>query len=200
MKLLYFATILLSIPFFSSCESYPELDGSWTGTPDELHIAGISYATAVTSITFQSSPRNSGQGDVTISSLIKAGGPLNQVLSISTPYDIDISATATISGTWSFEEDENDEVLIFLDHSTLSVTIDPETIMFSKNTTDDGDDSSLTEGLRRQIANMYSMSISREMGQHLFKYSKLDDVKVVKSILSFEIDDRHMVFRSSEAG
>ena len=49
------------------------------------------------------------------------------------PYQETVAATASISGSWSFREDNNDEVDVILDFSTLKVNVDPAGVAFSQN-------------------------------------------------------------------
>lgn len=181
---------------FSSCDTRPDITGTWAGTP--VHVNDISAAcdaSSTMSMTFSSDNNKSRNGVVSISALIDANQPVDSSESvIDSSYEVSVAATASISGIWSFENDDDDDIVISLDHKTLDVNVDPHGVTFSSNLLT-GAQQPMIDSLSTVTAAQWKSSISRAMENEFFKLQKISDIKVNNGIMSCEINDRDFTFR-----
>lgn len=124
-----FLAIVGSIAFITSCES-PErlasrLEGAWSGVPERFdkEIVGDGTYTPVYEFT---RPDKRPEGNVTLAAQVSVTMPVNApVDSLGTsPVSATAAAMATVSGIWIADDD--DEVKIAFDPSTLTITMDPD--------------------------------------------------------------------------
>lgn len=174
----------------SSCDSRPGVAGSWAGETN-LPIDGA--ATSYTRVVYDLSAEGNAVATYTID-FTKA---LPQSTQIVSAYQTSISATATINGTWQWLADENDELALAFDASTLSVNIDPEALEMRANVITDEQAPEL-DSLRPQIAGIYRADVENAIRAHASAFV-LDDVKVDGKQLSFEIGDKKYVYNSVSA-
>lgn len=179
----------------ASCDNHPRIEGTWTGTP--IHITNIdiaSEATATFSVSFTKGDSSDG-GQVTISALIDANQPVSSdSASIDQDYEVSVAATAAISGQWSFEKDDDDDILIFLDSSTLQVNVDPSGVTFSTDVLTDSQQP-LIDSLSRNSTSDWTKSITKALTQRFSGLTKISDIKIRNGIMSCEIHDRDYTFR-----
>lgn len=171
----------------SSCSSRPDVAGSWAGVTD-LNIEGAS--TSFTRVVYDLNP----DGSAAASYAIDFTKALPQSTQIVTPYQTSVSATATISGSWQWLVDENDELALTFDPSTLTVIVDPQALEMRTNVITDEQAPEL-ENLRPQIAGIYQADIENAIRTHASSLL-LDDVKADGKQLRFETGNKKYVFTS----
>ncbi len=193
MKPLMFAAAAM-LAACTACSGGPAIDGAWTSAPtridNELPIA--SEASDVLTLVFDA-PKGAKSGAVTITSEITANQPVEAgtIDSFDEPYEVSVSATATITGTWSLED--RDDIVIFLDRNTLEVNVDPDGVAYSQNLID-GMQQPQVDSLTAVTAERWRSAIRSAATARFISLDKLDDVKVKDNILSCEVGKRDLTF------
>ncbi len=190
--------LALTAALYSSCDNRADISGVWSGTPTRVeNIAGADLANATMTFVFSNDSvddSNDG-GSVFISALIDA----NQAVSskdatLDSPYEVSVAATATITGKWSYEAGEDDDIVIVLDPQSLQVKVDPHGVTFSNDILT-GTQQPVLDSLSTATAAAWTKSISAAMSTKFHSISKLSDIKINNGIMSCEINDRDYTFR-----
>lgn len=171
----------------SSCDSRPDVAGSWTGEANvPIEGAATSYSRVIYDL--------NADGGAVATYNIEFTKALPQSTQIMSAYQTSVSATATISGTWQWLADEDDELALAFDASTLTVSVDPQALEMRANVITDEQAPEL-DSLRPQIASLYQADIEQAIRAHASALL-LDDVKADGKQLSFEIGDKKYVYNS----
>lgn len=180
-----------------SCDNRPDIIGTWTGTSSRIEtMAGSSDADATFSFTFSAPDAKAESGDVFISALID--GNQTRYGSDSTTYDVSIAATATIKGRWTYEDGEDDDLIIALDPSSLQVQVDPDGVAFVSDVMTDPH-SPIIDSLSTVTTNEWQRTLTKAMSAKFGALQKISDIKIHKGeIMSCEISDRDFTFRKTE--
>lgn len=176
----------------SSCDNRVNIQGEWQSSTIKLDLPNTATSTATMSYTFNS------DGTVNLASEINITEPLSPVTidnSNIQPYMASVSATSSISGTWQYAKDENDEVVIIFDDSTYKLNIDPEAVEISVNETTDTEVPTNVD-MKAAVVQRYKALLTPEMKATYTKFSRLDDIKVDKNFLNCEIADHDYIFRA----
>ncbi len=176
----------------SSCDNRVNIQGEWQSSTIKLDLPNTATSTATMSYTFNS------DGTVNLASEINITEPLSPVTidnSNIQPYMASVSATSSISGTWQYAKDENDEVVIIFDDSTYKLDIDPEAVEISVNETTDTEVPTNVD-MKATVVERYKALLTPEMKATYTKFSRLDDIKVDKNFLNCEIADHDYIFRA----
>lgn len=161
----------------TSCDTRPNVIGSWQGT-----FRGEIPGTATSNLTATYSFDRTGA--VTASYLINFTEAATPVDSIVTPYMISVSGTALINGKWQYVQGEDDEIAIVYDMSTLGVNIDPQAVNIEVNQLDE-QQTPVLEDMKASLVKKYTKLVT-----DYFQSTPTvvwDDVKVKKPILRYEI-------------
>lgn len=176
----------------SSCDNRVNIQGEWQSSTIKLDLPNTATSTATMSYTFNS------DGSVSLASEINITEPLSPVTidnSNIEPYMASVSATSSISGTWQYAKDENDEVVIVFDDNTFQLNIDPEAVEISVNETTDTEVTTNVD-MKAAVVQRYKALLAPEMKATYTKFSRLDDIKVDKNFLNCEISDHDYIFRA----
>ncbi|MDE6286964.1 MAG: hypothetical protein K2L99_08225 [Muribaculaceae bacterium] len=196
MKLQLFAAAGL-LAACTACSGGPYINGTWTSTPTRIdnEIAMASEATSVLTMDFDA-PKGAKSGGVTLSAVINANQPVEAgaVEGFDEPYEVSVTATATINGQWSREGDDRDDIVIFLDRNTLTVTVDPDGVTYSQNLLT-GVEQPRVDSLTAVTAERWRSAVRTAATAQFVALDKLDDVKVKGDILSCEVGKRDLTFR-----
>lgn len=184
----------------ASCAKRNDINGTWTATP--VHIDNMQYAAdafSVLSINFDA-PKGAQSGPVTVTMVIDATQPVDSgtTVGFAEPYEVSVTGTATISGRWSYEDGEDDDILLFLDNNSLQINIDPDGVTFSRNLLT-GAQQPMIDSLSTVTAERWLTSMRSIAAKQFFEYTKLDDVKVSNDILSCELGKRDLTFHRAPA-
>lgn len=201
MKLLS-TTALCFMAFASvalcSCDNRPDITGTWNGMPTRINnISAASDANATMSITFMNdnSGKKADNGQLLISALIDANQPVSGENSIiSAPYEVSVAATATASGHWTFEANDDDDVIISIDPQSLQVHVDPHGVTFSSDLLTGAQKPQL-DSLTEATADAWRRSIKQAVKDEFYAIHKISDIKIKNGIMSCEINDRDLTFR-----
>lgn len=195
MKLQLFAAAALAAAC-TACSGVPDINGAWTSTPTRIdnEIAIASDATSVLTVDFDA-PKGARSGGVTLSAVINANQPVEAGATdgFDEPYEVSVTATATIAGQWSCEGDDCDDIVIFLDRSTLAVSVDPDGVVYSQNLLS-GMEQPRVDSLTAVTAERWRSAVRTAATSQFIALDKLDDVKVTGDILSCEVGKRDLTF------
>lgn len=189
--------ILGAISFVSSCSRTDRFAGEWTGVPTRLiNVQGASDATSTVSIDFAPSTDVRRGGNVILTATIDVSQEVRgSEFSIDAPYQANVAATASIRGTYVADEDDDDDILLHLDQSTLQVNVDPSGVTFSENILT-GQQRPVVDSLSRATADHWRVAITSAIRDEFYKYQKIDDIKVHHDdMMSCEVADRDYIFR-----
>lgn len=180
----------------NSCNDRPDISGTWTGTPSRMeNIVGSSDADATISITFSAPDSKSETGDVVVSALID--GSQTEMTGDDTSYDLSVAATATVKGRWTYEEGEDDDLILALDLSSLQVQVDPDGVTFGNDVMTDSR-TPMIDSLSAVAAARWQSSLTKAMSAKFSELQKISDIKIHKGgIMSCEISDRDFTFRKA---
>lgn len=186
---------------FAACERMPQVEGTWIGAPariDSNASAGLlgPVADCTVASNFNFSPTDNKTGAVTITSDINMLDAVNApVESTIATYEISVSATASVSGTYTFTD--HDDMVLTLDYTTLTVHLDPEAITYNQNLLDNSQAPAI-DSLRPAMADRYRAALTSQLRTEYAKYQHIEDIKIKNSILTCEVADRDISFRKAD--
>lgn len=183
----------------SSCDSRQklseELQGLWGGTPEQLTSTGAARATMVRMMEFTSTG-DAGEGNVTLTAYISVENTMPANDSIVTPLTITASGTATITGVYQAKDD--DDLLLNLDASSLSVSVDPEAVELNYDILT-GESGSQLASLRPAAAILASQQIDHAARNVFFNLTEIEDIKVNNNMLECEMGHHDLTFHRQSA-
>ena len=181
-RFLHLSAVALLAFGLASCSGDDAFVGSWTAAAPVSLQADIPAASSATSLMSLDFTRGDSGNGVYLSSLINADSLSGAV----EPYEVSISATAGVRGTWTRSGD--DDLLLAFDMSSLKVEVDPAGVMFSQNMLT-GAGQPAVDSLTARTAAIWQRQIERAVRGSLIRYSRLEDVEVDRdrTTLQFEI-------------
>ncbi len=189
------ATLMVGV---TSCDSKAKLaeslQGRWMGNPEMLLDTGAASASMVRILEFnQGSART--EGSVTMTSLITVENTMPFNDSISTPLQITASGTATITGVYQVKDD--DEILISLDATSLSVNVDPDAVQLNYNILSESS-SPVAEKLKPGAAILATQQINRAAQNVYSNLTEIDDIHIRNGIMHCEISHRDLTLSKAD--
>jgi len=186
-----------------SCSKKTDFTGVWTATTPEDITASVpaaSSATSLISVSFVEDGAKEDGGSVALSSIINVNQPVSGgSLSIDSPYEVNVAATASLGGTWIYEDGSDDDILLSLDLSTLKVNVDKNGVSFTQNMLT-GAQQPQIDSLTAVTAEIWKNQLTHAMTKEFSRFRKLDDVKVHKGqVLTFEVENPDMTFQMRKA-
>ncbi len=202
MKKFLHTSLLLLAPVFvaalNSCDSRDDVVGTWQGTATRINdITAAVDGSMSTTLEFagENGKQSDRSGTITITALIDANQPVSSSdSSLMQAYEVSVAATASITGDWTYEDRDDDDIIVSLDPESLNVRVDPDGVTFSQDILT-GNERPVLDSLTAATAANWTRSLTAAMRIEFGKYQKISDVKVKKNILSCEIDDRDYSFR-----
>lgn len=202
MKNILRLPLLLLAPAFvaslASCDSRDDVVGTWQGTStriDDINAAVDGSMSTTIEFTGENGKQSDRSGTITITALIDTNQPVSSSNSgLMQPYEVSVAATASITGDWTYEDRDDDDIIVSLAPESLNVRIDPDGVTFSQDILT-GNERPVLDSLTAATSAAWKRSLTAAMRVEFAKYQKISDVKVKKNILSCEIDDRDYSFR-----
>ncbi|MDO4320382.1 MAG: hypothetical protein Q4C34_07375 [Bacteroidales bacterium] len=190
------AIALAGIMTVASCGHDTKFIGSWTATtPTSIapELPAASTATSLMSIDFLAGPDTNKGGGIYMSSLIEATQPVKTDtagMPVDAAYEVSVSATASVGGTWTYKDGDDDELILAFDMSTLKIEVDPRGVVFSENMLT-GAQQPAVDSLTARTAEVWKRQIRSAMTSTLNRFGELDDVKVSHdgTTMTFEVKD-----------
>ncbi|WP_300502130.1 hypothetical protein [uncultured Duncaniella sp.] len=171
------------------------IQGSWSGTPENFTDNSAVTATILETLDFSAPVASSAMGDKS-GSIVIAG-----MLTVSTqvvadadyvePLTLTATAKSSISGTWTVIDD--DEIALALDINTLNVEVDPSDVVAEGNAML-GTSNVQIDSLKPSVSQSVSGAMKRALAMRYASIRHLDDVKVKGPLLKFEIGKMDCVF------
>lgn len=187
IKTALFASIALVSLTLVSCDETArlakEIQGSWCGTPERLSDKMSGTANIVETFNFVRDDGKNG-GPLIISAMVDATGPLQQTDQIVQPYALSAAAEVSAQGVWTAIDD--DEVSVAIDPQSIEIDIDPADIVFDTNLLTNQDAPAL-DSIRPLAAASLKARLKREITTRFLELKHLDDVKVKKNLLRYEV-------------
>lgn len=189
MKTIAFIAAGFMMIGLASCDNRPDIVGEWQGT-----LKDVIPQTATSNVTVNYSFQRDGKTTAAYEfEMSEATQPNGEIVS---PYQINVSGTALLEGTWQYVDREDDEVAITYDMSTLQVNIDPEAVLLQEN---------LLSGMQQpQVDSLKAVAVQR-YSQKVASYLKSnpnvvwEDVELKKPLLKYEIGHRDYTLRKIDA-
>lgn len=195
---LFFCAVgmLLSVCAISSCSREKTIEGAWEGPPQHLDVPGAVNALATVTLDFGSPAQSTRAGNINISAVINLDEQaFTTHPAIEHPWQASIAATASISGRYVAEDNDGDDIIISLDPSTLTVTIDPAGLVYDQNALT-GDETASLDSLSAATASRWRVTLTNVMREQFYNLSHIEDIKIHHGdLLSAEINDRDCTFR-----
>ena len=186
--------VLFSIAAVSSCSRTDRFAGAWQASPERLFIQGASDATATVTIAFAPTEGKPGTGVVNISAVIDVEQPVTSTGGVDQAYETSVAGTASISGRYTTDGDDDDDILVSFDPSSLQVNVDPAGVTFSQNILS-GTQQPVLDSLTTATAERWRVLITPAIREVFNSYRKIDDIKVHHGdIMSCEMNDRDYTF------
>lgn len=178
----------------SSCNSRAKLSeslqGEWTGNPEKVLDSGAASASMVRMLEFaQGNADTEGTFTMTANITVDNTMPFND--SIQTPLTISASGVATITGTYQAKDD--DEVVILLDNTSFSVTVDPEGVQLNYNIVSDSS-APAVEKLKPAAIVLATQQINRAAQNAFTNLHEIDDIHIDGSLMKCEINKTDLIF------
>lgn len=199
---LCFATALfLACTMLPSCSGDDEkIDGAWVGGEERIFLSEKSIADcqAVSRFTFTPDADNNRKGTVTIVSDITiqdAVAPTDTSYFPDSNYEVSVVGEAMISGNYTFERDEDDDIIISLDPKSLKTSVNPDAVVYAANIVTGQQDPQVEPVPRQELAVRYERQLRAAVSALYEKYHKISDIKITHNIMSCEINDRDYSFR-----
>lgn len=190
---------VLFLGMFASCDSTPNIEGTWSGSGTNLgtsgkeDVAGVNVNSHITTdITFIPTSNNKRTGDVEFLATVVTSDAVPFDSTIVAPYEVTVTAIATAKGSYSIVDD--DEIIIALDNSSITMNVDPDAVTYDSNVLT-GADGAQVDSLKPQIVAIFSARLLPLVRTHLDAFQHIDDVHVSKDMMSCEINNRDFTFR-----
>ena len=175
----------------SSCSKTSEFVGSWQAmepTDISSQLPSAAYGSMSNSVTFGPDTIN-GAGEFVLTSLIDITQPVVENPGIDAAYEVSVAATASINGTWTYAKGEDDELIVTLDPTSLSVNIDNNGVTFRQNVVTEAEQP-VTDSLTNVTVNLWKEQLAPVAKKEFYRYQRLDDVKLKdKTTLKLEVEN-----------
>lgn len=167
-----------------------DIQGSWSGTPENFIDNSAVTTTILETYDFSSAESGAKSGNLTIAGMITISTQVLADAGFEQPLTLTASARSTVSGTWTVIDD--DEITVALDPATLNVEVDPEQVVAEGNLL--GTQTPDIKEMRQGVAQTIADNMKRALGVRYASVRHLDDVKVKGTLLKFEIGNMDCVF------
>lgn len=196
-KTLYLCAIgLLGASAVVSCSHNTKLPGAWVGAPERINVPEATVATSEVTLDFAPQSPKDTPSAVNLSAVIEVYQAVDAENTIfSTPWEVAVAATASADGTYIYNDGNSDEILIDIDWSTFTITIDPDGITYSENIID-GVESSYLDSLTTETVAHWCKLIAPAVRDQFNTYRQIEDIKIHHdNLMSAEIDHSDYTFR-----
>lgn len=180
---------LIGASALASCSNGDQFVGNWQASaPADItnEIVSATSATSLVSIDFTDREQTAG-GRVVLSS------KYDIVATSSDGMETFLTAAASVNGDWNYDVDDDDDLLLTFDYSTLYVVVNPQDISF-RNAGEQQVDS-----LMQAAVATWKNEIERSFRNTMTRYAVVEDVEVAKdrNVMSLEISSPETKDRKS---
>lgn len=179
---------------FTSCNTAPDVAGSWRCNPQNLFVHSAPnqdikfFAGSIADVvTFTPAANDNKMGTIDINSTIDLSAHAGSVTQQIGPYQTSVAAVASISGTWAYSKDEDNEINVVFDFNSLKISVDPEAVQFVDKFPIAPEQAEI-EQLTPQVIAGAKTELLQALTSYYGRYTKLDDVEVDRGALTLELD------------
>lgn len=202
--MLRFKIALVGVVFLlllGACTHLPQIAGTWQGQPAPFYTRGANIAigkntqSLVTNqVTFTPTAENAADGTITLDGEVLLQEELPCCEGIIEPYQLNVSATASVTGKYHFDDD--DEVIVILNMNSLDVIVDPDAVVYSEDMVTTKQLPNI-DSLRPALAVKYQQRLVSAFKSDYARIQKINDINISDQgdILSCEIGDRDYTLR-----
>lgn len=184
------AALLLTGSCSDKAKLAEAIQGEWTGNPEKILDTGAADASMVRVLEFAPGSADT-EGNVTMTAMITVENTMPFNDSIVTPLQISASGTAVISGVYQVKD--HDELIISLDVTSMSVTVDPDAVALNYNVLTQNSAASVDQ-LKPGATVLATQQINRAAQNAFSNITEIDDIHVKGNVMSCEINKRDLVF------
>lgn len=188
-KILALAAAVAALAGLASCDNRPNPAGEWNGTVTE----NAPGQQKTMDVTFVFDKAGAVQANYEISIVEDFNG--ND--SIVTPFQARITANVSQNGTWQYVDGEDDEILVKFDKNSINVNIAPDKVEYNVNVLS-GQETSSLEALTPGFIAKYTQALKTDFSQRN-STMLMEDVKVHKNMMKFEIGKNDYLFTGTRA-
>lgn len=186
--------VLFSFCIASSCSRSERFAGVWQGNPERVDVPGASNASAVVTIDFAPTDAKAGSGQVNISAVIELQQPVTSAGFINEPYETSVAATASVTGRYIADDNDDDDIILSFNPSTFQVNVDRNGVTFSQNVLSGTPDAQL-DSLTSATAERWRLALTPVIRDLFNRYSTIDDIEVHHNdILRFELGKTDYIY------
>lgn len=202
-KLVYLALGALVSVGIVSCDDSAKLasqvEGVWSGNTtvisakekhhkDKPHTndaqpMGAKINSVAPSFTFTPDASVKNGGQLSFSGVYSVSQAVSSQ-SVDVPFDATADVKVSAKGTWNAQDD--DEILVTIDASSVNVTVDPASVALGYAVLTDKPVSEL-DSLKAQILPNIDTSFTEEVRKRVVSLHKLDDIKIQGTTMTLEI-------------
>lgn len=177
----------------SSCSQKQRIYGQWMGESQNIILPGTADATATTTFDFAPMDKREG-GKVNLSAVIAIVEPVSGIEGIALQFQANITATASVDAKYVYKDDDDDELVLVFDPSTLKVDIDPSDVVLSDNALT-GTEKPTLDSLTAATTERWRLALTPVIRQEFQKYGRIDDMEFHGSdVMTCEIEHRKLTF------
>lgn len=195
---IFLAAALALGALVSSCDSREklsdDLQGIWAGNPERLADTGAARATMTRLMEFTKTGEP-GSGNVTLTAYITVEDMMAQSDSVVAPLTLTASGVASITGIYQAKDD--DEVILNLDASSMTVQVDPDAVQLNYNVIT-GTSGSVPVTLQSGAQVLANQQITRAAQKAFFNLSEIDDIEFHDTFMTCELGKQKLTFTHQE--
>lgn len=170
--------VIATMLYVTACESPSRLaskiEGAWSGTSERFDkkVVGDGTYTPVYEFT---RTENRPEGTVLLSAQVSVTMPINSQVNAdgTAPVSATAAGLATVRGIWTADDD--DEVKIAFDPSTLTVTMDPD-VQFAIADVYTAFDTDSTATVTPQVMKAFREQVERGINDVVARVNEFDDI------------------------
>ncbi len=188
--------LLGALSCISSCAHTDRIVGAWEAAPVPLNVPDAADASAIVTLDFGQITSSSMPAEVQLSATIDVRQAVQgDPLAATRPWEQSVAATASISGSYAYEDGSDDDIIITLDPSSFIVNIDPAGVVFDNNVVT-GMESSALDSLTTACADRWRVLLAGPMREVFYSYGRMDDIKIHHNdLMSAGVNHRDCSFR-----
>ena len=179
----------------SGCAKDAPFIGDWETAPVAIEqgIPPTSTGTAATSIAFMHGDDNTG-GKVTLSQDYDIRQHVGYGSGMT--FEVHVAGTATVDGAWTYDVDDDDDLLLTFNPATMKLDIDTNEVVCNEASENEAVKAAC-DTLKAQGLPMWKMTMEDLLRRQMSHFSVVEDVELAKDKNTLSIDlenpDRKLV-------
>lgn len=193
-------TVAAAVTFSTACESptrlASKLEGTWSTSPQRFDKEIVGQGTYIPVLEFSREDKRP-EGTVIISTQLSVTMPVNAPVDSmgAAPVSATAAGLATISGVWTADDD--DQVKIALDPSTLDITMDPDVQFAIADVFTDYDTDSVSR-VSPQVMRAFAEEARKGMTDVISRLNELDDIDFQSDVMfTAKLNETRLTFARS---